>query len=347
MKKATSIILSMVMCFTLFLGGCGKTETKETKETKKTITVKDSKGKEVELPSNPKKVVIINNNVSEIICALGEIDKIVGISEDVKFPEALTKKTKVGKSFKPDIEKILELKPDLVIGYGDYIKNDSVEKMKSAGINFISIDCFKIETLAEDVKTLGAIFNKEDRAKEYVDFSNKYLDLVKSKVEKIKEEDRVTVYWEGYTDFQTVSKGTGGNEVINIAGGINIAGNEPVEYPKISSEYIVQKSPKVMIKIAKSALPFGYGVTDYKEIKDQRASFIKRPGFENINAVKNNKVYVISNEIATSTRSVVGVCYVAKWLYPDLFKDLNPEEIHKEMLKKFHGLEYKGTWVCE
>ena len=61
--------------------------------------------------------------------------------------------------------------------------------------------------------------------------------------------------------------------------------------------------------------------------------------------LKDGQVYVVSIEIYTGPRAPVGVLYFAKWLYPQLFADLDPEAVHREFLSRFHGLEAKGAWV--
>jgi len=68
-----------------------------------------------------------------------------------------------------------------------------------------------------------------------------------------------------------------------------------------------------------------------------------------VNAINNNKTFVISNQIIGNVRHFVGIGYLAKWLHPDLFSDLDPQAIHQEYLNKFQGLDYdlskKGVFV--
>ncbi|EJP6472553.1 ABC transporter substrate-binding protein [Clostridium botulinum] len=347
MKKISSLILALVLSTMFIFTGCSpkSQETSSAKEESKTVTVKDTRGIEVTVPKNPKKVVVMNNSIAEIIYCLGAGDKIVGVSDALKFPEALAKKQKVGAAFKPDIEKVLELKPDIVFGYGKYVKKETIQKMEAGGTKFVSLDGFKINSLNNDIKVLGEIFDKKEKADEYIAFINKNLNMVKERVENIKPEERLKVYWEGYSDYKSVSKGSAGDEMLNLAGLENLAGKEPVAYPQVNKEWIVEKNPQVVIKVAKATVPLGYEKTDTKPIEDYKSKITSRTGWNKVDAVKNNKVYVISNEIGTSTRSVVGICYLAKWCYPDKFKDLDPEKVHKELLEKFYDLEYKGMWT--
>ncbi len=65
-----------------------------------------------------------------------------------------------------------------------------------------------------------------------------------------------------------------------------------------------------------------------------------RPGFDNITAVKENRVYLITSDICDRSCNAIGIAYMAKWFHPDLFKDLDPQSIHQEYLTRFQGLDY-------
>jgi len=68
------------------------------------------------------------------------------------------------------------------------------------------------------------------------------------------------------------------------------------------------------------------------------------PEFKNVNAVKNNRVYLLDFNLF-GPRWIIGNCYYAKWLHPDRFKDIHPDELHKEYFLKFHNMEVGGTWA--
>jgi iron complex transport system substrate-binding protein len=71
---------------------------------------------------------------------------------------------------------------------------------------------------------------------------------------------------------------------------------------------------------------------------------MNRSGMEVIDAVKNGRVYIISTDAASIHPSIFN-SYVAKWLYPELFQDLDPVSIHKEWLNEFLGVEFKGVYA--
>ncbi len=343
MVKKLCALAVLVLLGSLF-AGCAQKKDRISPLESKMITITDSLGRTVAVPCPPQRIVSVNSDVSEMICALGAADKIVGVADTAEFPPLLKDKAKVGQAFTPSVEKILELKPDVVFGYGKFLKSELSQKIEAAGVPLVYLDCYKVSTLSQDIKTLGTILGKEKEAGEYVALFEKYLKQVTERTKGLKPEEKTPVYLEGYTDYSSNAAGSGGAEMIDLAGGRNIAATENVPYPTVSPEWVVGKNPQVIIKAASSKVVSGYGASG-EGMKKLREQIMSRPGWQQIKAVKDGRVYVISSEIYTGPRAPVGVSYFAKWLYPQFFTDLDPEAVHREFLSRFHGLEAKGAWV--
>jgi iron complex transport system substrate-binding protein len=106
----------------------------------------------------------------------------------------------------------------------------------------------------------------------------------------------------------------------------------------LDSEWILKENPNVIIK----SLAPGSGNAGWNS-SEQAAEILKsyiegRPGWSNLDAVKNNRTHLISTEIAWGPDGIVGDAYYAKWLHPEL--DIDPEKIYKEYLEQFMGLDY-------
>jgi len=345
MRKVAAILMVVVLTM-MSLAGCSKSSAVTGAKKADPITITDSTGKTVTLASLPQRIVVTNSDVAEVICALGGADKIVGASDNAKKEPLLADKLKdavsVGDWQKPSVEKIAELKPDVVFGYASYL--DNAEQFKASNIPVVCLDCYKVDTLGKDITTLGQILNKEKEAGEYVGLMDKYLKIIESGVKSLKPEQKSLVYLESYSDYSTVAGKSGGNQMLNLAGAINIAGGEPVDFPKSSPEWLLSKNPQVVIKSVSSKVASGYGETD-EGMKKMSAQIISRTGWKEISAVKEGRVYIISSEIYTGPQVVVGIAYFAKWFNPQLFADLDPEAIHNEILTKFHGVKSEGAWV--
>ncbi|RDY25025.1 ABC transporter substrate-binding protein [Romboutsia maritimum] len=347
--KKLSLLLSLVLVV-VGMVGCNSTEDKKDKvASKETQKIVDTYGRYVDVPKDVKSMVILNSGVYDLVCALGSSDKIVGVTDKTKLLPNDTKKEILGTWKEPNVEKILEMKPDVVFGYQKYMKPELAKQIEEANIALVYLDAYKAENMASEISTLGLILGKEKEANEYLGFLNKYSKLIQERVAKIPEDKRVKVYWEGYSDYATVAKGTGGDSLITAAGGVNIASSEPVEYPKISNEWVIEKNPSIIVKVVSNKKPvLGLGIENDTQAKAAYEKLVARTGWNQLEAVKISKTHMISNEIATSPQgSVIGSLYLAKWLYPDKFEDIKPEEIHKEMLEKFYKVEHKGIWTYE
>jgi iron complex transport system substrate-binding protein len=76
------------------------------------------------------------------------------------------------------------------------------------------------------------------------------------------------------------------------------------------------------------------------ELTRLREQIMGRPELANVTAVRDGRVYVISNDLYGGAQHFIGVAYLAKWFYPELYEDLNPKSIHQEYLTRFQGLDY-------
>lgn len=310
----------------------------------KRITIKDSYGRTVRVPCPPRRIVSVNSDVTEVICAFGEEKRIVGVADTADFPPVVKGKAKVGKAFTPSVEKILALKPDVVFGYGGFLKPEIIAQIERASIPVVLLDCYKIETMEQDLRTLGLILNRQKEAASYIAYFENYRKLFEERTKDIPPARRPRVYLEGYTDYSGAGPGSGGAQMLKAVGARNIAEILRAPYPKVNPEWVVAQNPQIIIKACASSIPSGYGEKPDAMAK-KRTEIVRRSGWQQITAVRQGKVYMLSSEIYTGPRAIVGLAYFAKWVYPELFRDVDPQAIHKEMLKKFHGIELKGAYA--
>lgn len=346
MKTRRSLILLISLgLILLFLAGC--TSRQPAQPAKGKITITDSLGRTVEVSCPPQRAVVLAGYTAEIIKGLKAETAVVGIDEHTKektgWPAYVLQLPSVGQASNPVLEKVISLKPDLVVGW--HLKPELREKIIQADIPYVCTYGYKVEKLPTEIRTLGRIFNREAQAEEYAGFIEKHWQIVKDRVQNLPPEKKPKVYWESsFAAYSTFARDTGADPLIRWAGGINIAGEEPATNPKVSAEWVIQKNPDFIIKYAGRDLA-GWNVTDAEKLKQSREEIISRPGFKETNAVKNGRVYIVSDLITCAPRGAAGIYYLAKWFHPDLFKDVDPEAIHREMLKKFYNEELRGVWV--
>lgn len=324
-----------ILLIALMTSGCTQ-NSQSTPETMKntSITFTDSNGNVVALPSTVNRIVSTNAECTEILIGIEVKDKIVGVTDYVAknsiFTDVLPKNvTNIGSFQTPNVEQIVSLKPDIVICYASSQNQKNVNQIIAANITVVYLDCYKLDNLSSDVKTLGRITGNTKQADDYDQFVDHYLDLVKNRTGNLSTADRPPVYWESYYSLTTAGKDSMGDTMINLARGRNIAGDNPLSSAKVDAEWVIDQDPTYIIKQFQSTL------VNTTASADNITSEIKsRPGFSNITAVKYNYIYTISDNMQGG-RNVIMLLYLAKTLHPELFKDIDPTQVQAQYAEKF------------
>jgi len=321
------------------------------------IVVMDELGRKVKLPSNPKRIVVLTSYPAEVICALGAGERIIGLCkpENEDFPE-LRQKESVGKSaVTPNLEKILELQPDVVIAY-QWTKKDYIDKLEKCNIPVLCFRAWTFTEVAFFTEQMGKMLNKQERAKELCQFVQSKIDTIKERTKDLKEESKPTIFYETFTAYQSTSVGKKPLETawgtfmydnpdqvkLDLVGGINCVGAQPAKSPILNAEWVIEKNPTIIIKVPR--ITESIAIPSNEDMEKIRKEIMQREGLQKVKAVQEGKVYILHSKMCAGPRQIIGLYYYAKWLQPNLFHDLDPITLHKEMLKKFWGLEMEGTW---
>ena len=302
----------------------------------KELTVVDSNDRIVTVKKPIERVVASLSYTCEAIRTLRAQDKVVGIDSYTKekykdyFPE-LSKLPGVGHPL--DYEAILNLNPDLVVGGIKYPE-------KLPDIPAVCLSLWRSEDIVEELLKLGYILDKKDEAKHYiVEFHGKYLDPIKARTEGLSEEERPKVYVEGSRrPYRAFGGKSGAQRFIEMCGGRNIFAD--IERPgQVDPEEVMMRNPDIIIRYIE-VTDAGYEYDEPSKIKALWEDTVNRPELANVNAVKNNKVYIIDNGLNYGQDYPIALAYWAKWIHPDLFEDIDPLTIHQEFLTEFQGLDY-------
>ncbi|MEG2018592.1 MAG: ABC transporter substrate-binding protein, partial [Clostridium sp.] len=278
---------------------------KEAGATAYPYTVKDSKGNEVVIDKEPQRIISVAPNVTELIYALGKGDKLVGRTDYCDYPQEASTVESIGSLTDPNVEKIIELKPDVVIA-STHFKDDVAKKLGDLGIKVVvlySADDF--DGTFSLIDTLGQIVNAEDKAKDVVTAMKNKVEDVKEKVEGKETPKVYYVVGFGKDGDYTATGDTFIGQMIEMAGGDNIA-KEATGW-KYSLEEIIENDPEYII-VSKN-----YGMKDL---------LTSTAGYKELSAVKNGKVIEIDDNLLNrqGPRLADGVETLAKILHPDLFK---------------------------
>ena len=254
----------------------------------------------------PHCIISLAPGFTETLIDLGLRNRIVGVTTSSDYLKEVKEVEKIGLYMKPSLEKIVSLSPDLVLATNYVGQRQTVKTLKKLGIRVEVFEEKGIEGVFLKVKRIGEICGKQEKAKRLIQRMQKRIDQIRAKTFSL---NQPRVYVEtGYNPLFTCGKGSFIDELIEIAGGKNIACHIDKPYPRVSVEFIVSKNPEVII------LPYmgrGYGKETLK----------RRKGWQGISAVLNNRIY---DDIGSQIITIPSANLVIKGL-PELAKRIHPE----------------------
>ncbi|MDZ4655100.1 MAG: ABC transporter substrate-binding protein [Coriobacteriia bacterium] len=357
LKRALLVcIASVLLLSSLAITGCSSasTENTDTEEAvaADTITVQDSADRYVEVPYPVESIVVLWNNPTEELKALGAVDRIVGIDEATKakidegyYPE-LADTPVVGSCEEPNYEAIAELDPDVVICLSSYppLPEEIAGELEPFDIAVVGLDFYRTDVYFREVTTLGAMLGLEEETADYIAFFKESLDMIAERVGEIADADRKTVYFEGADDYGTyggAGYGCGIPGMIVTGGGVDLYPEITAEWFEADPEDIAQRNPDFIIKGQSG----GYFLADDTDFKAVHGAIMARPELAASTAVTQNQVYTMSFDVSGGARKKFGPMFIAKILYPELFEDLDPESVLKQYYEDYLGLEWQGVYT--
>lgn len=255
------------------LASCGMSSTTEKAQTPSFHKVVDAEGNKIQLKQKPKKIVSLIPSNTEILFALGLGKEVKGVTAYDDYPKAAQKITKVV-STEVDTEKIIAMKPDLVLGHESSLnfQKDAYKQLEEAKIPlFVVKDAQTLQSAEKTIEQIGQLTGTTDKAKAVVQRMEKQKASLQTKAAKQKKQP--TVWIEISNDLYTAGDNTFMNEMLDLAGGKNIVTKKG--YPKYNEEQVIKADPDVII-------------TTYPNAKQEIA---KRKAWKNIRAVKDGRIY--------------------------------------------------------
>ncbi len=236
--------------------------------------------------SGPRRIVCLTEEPTEILYALGEQDRIVGISGFTVRPAIARKeKPKVSAFTSAKIGEILKLKPDFVIGFSD-IQADIASALIRHGIEVWISNHRSVDGIIDYVRRLGALVGVADKANAYADELRRGLDAIAHVATQLPQ--RPNVYFEEWDDplisgIQWVA------ELVRIAGGDDIFPERAAE--SLAKQRILE-DPDEVIRRAPDII-FG----SWCGKKFQPGKVAARPGWDAIPAVRSGDLYEIKSPV--------------------------------------------------
>jgi iron complex transport system substrate-binding protein len=276
-----------------------------------TVTVRDCSGTQLKLKASPRRIISTVPSNTEILYALGLQDQIVGLTKYCAKTCDIRGKVVIGGWTNFDLQRIVDLKPDLIFAFGG-IQSKWHDKLREIAPTY----CFEPSTVEDTLQTIlniGRLTKRDQKAKEIVRQQRKVLARVQAKLASIPPEERLRVarVWGTDTRVRTAGKKSFLTDIIKLAGGVNVFGTVEDDYFEVTFERLASLDPDVLI------------VHGEKNEKTKKiAAFKKDSEFGRLKAVKNGRVLVCScDTICHANASIADtVEMIARDLYPDIFQ---------------------------
>ncbi|WP_271001760.1 ABC transporter substrate-binding protein [Listeria seeligeri] len=270
MKWFKGIVIVLLLAV---LTACGNTETKESTNKTETIEVKDATGETITLKEAPTKIISLMPSNTEILFSLGLGDDVIGVSAYDDYP-AETKNIEKVVSTNVDTEKIISLKPDLVLGHESMLSSqkDAYQQLKDAGINlFVVPDATNLKDTEKTITTIGELTATDKEAKQVTTSMEDQKAAIEKKAKELKTSPKVWI--EISPDLYTAGKGTFMNEMLELAGGTNIVTEDG--FIPYNEEKVIEQNPDIILSV----------------YPDAKSTIEKRTAWKDISAVKNDQIY--------------------------------------------------------
>ena len=311
-------------------------------------SIVDSAGRNVTIYKPLERIVVTNSDAAEAVRVVGADDRVIGITNALlwhpTFFPRMSKLPVVGRWSCVDPELVLQMNADAIIAYKADPSPAYLEDKLPPTITVIRFDFFKPETLRGEMIKLGYLLDEDENTSKYIKWHDKYVDEIEGKISAMPADKKPIVFLnndfdDSKTERRTYARKSGGISILcEDAGGINIAADSIGAYPILSLEYIYEENPEVIVGLSYRG---GYGADSDSGMKTEYDAISNLPGFDQIAAVKNKRVYIMDSSTAYSPGYPSGLADMAKWFYPDDFKDLDTLTMRQEYMDNFcGGLDY-------
>jgi iron complex transport system substrate-binding protein len=259
-----------------------------------------------------------------------------------------------------NMEKLIQLKPDVVIwtlAIRDQVKSIAEPVLAAAGIPVIYIDYHAqtIENHSKSTRLLGQLFGKEERAEEIIKYYVDNMNMLNNRLARVSANPLT------YMEITMTGPGTYGNTyasdymwgaMIVNAGGTNLADGIVKNAAPVNAELVISKNPDVIILSGSywtnspGSVRMGY-LANEAETQQLMRAYLNRPGWPQLNAVKNNRLFAIHQGLARQMYDVASLAFLAKCIHPELFADIDPLSMLREYYDRFLPYDLYGVWMTQ
>jgi iron complex transport system substrate-binding protein len=303
-------LLALFIALTLALAACGEEERPAVvpeptaAATDFPVTVTRSDGRELTIAAAPQRIASLSPAATEVLYAVGAGPQIVATDLQSDYPPEAANTSKLD-AFQPNLEAIAAVEADLIIIASN--QDNVVEALDGLGETVLFLEVpDTIDGVMEQVQLLARVSGRARAGERLAQELKGRIESVTRRLADVHEGPRV--YHELDNTFFTVAPNSFVGDFYNLLKARNIAEGAPTAYPQLSQEEILDRDPEVIILADADA-------------GESPQTVKARPGWGVINAVKNDRIYVVDPDLVSrpGPRVADGLEQLARFLYPEKF----------------------------
>ena len=299
-----AVLISLISVLLISLAGCGaNTKSNQAQENGQEIVVTDSLNRTIRLNSPAQRIISLSPATTEIMYAIGAEKQLIGDAQYCDYPAAAKKLKKYGSFDTINAELVVAAKPDLVL-LAAGVQENFLPQLEQAGLKVVVMDAHNLNQIWGNIRLAGKVSGNDQAANA---LAGKLSDRV-SHLAKLAAatKNRPGVFFEVWPDpLMTAGDGTFISNLIDLAGGHNIADGNVKGFGQFSRESLVAANPDIYLLSSHG---------------DKPESLQKRSGFTELGAVKHGRIHIVDDDLVTlpGPRIVDGLAELVKIIHPEL-----------------------------
>ena len=246
------------------------------------LSLTDDRGHSVRLKGSATRIISLSPSITELLFEAGAGEKLVGVSRYSDYPEAARHIPDVGDSSHLDLERIIALKPDLVIAWRSGNALSDIEKLERLGLTVFAIEAVRLEDIPRLLRIAGQLAGTPAQAEPA---ASDFEETLRQFRHRYRNQPKVKVFqliW--YQPLMTINGSHIISDLIELCGGVNIFASLPSLTPVISAENLIEADPQVIISSIS------------RELAESEVKILLRR-FSHIRAVKHDHLYFVSPDL--------------------------------------------------
>ena len=204
----------------------------------------DDTGRKLSLAKVPTRIVSLAPSITEMLFAIGAGGQVAGVTQFCDFPPDAAQKPKVGYA-NPNVESLVALQPDLILAPKEFLKPDMLASLDSLRIPLFVLSGESVDDIFSHIQTLGRMTDHQAEAAALVMDVRREIATVKQRVQG--QPPVRVLYVLNSQPLITVGPGSFIDQLIGLAGGLNVAAKSGMPYPRLSMETVLVEDPEVLV----------------------------------------------------------------------------------------------------